>query len=95
MNPACCHPEEYIATLVAHPNDVQRKNVQQEGQYGTSATFKSGHFQSYTIALNHLDGVYYCDIRPSMRTEPVLKEHIQTIDYFFCSDLWTLIESMP
>lgn len=50
-------------------------------------------FTGFTIKLNPLDGLYYCDIRPNMTTDPILKEHIQTIDYFFCSDLWKLIEN--
>jgi len=73
-------------------NDVQRKQTRQENQYGISATFLPGHFKGYTVKLNPLDGVYYCDIRPNMRTEPILKDHIQTIDYFFCTDLWNLLE---
>ena len=35
-----------------------------------SATFLPGHFKGYTIKLNPLDGVYYCDIRPNMQTDP-------------------------
>jgi hypothetical protein len=72
-------------------NDVQRRQTNQENQYGISATFLPGHFKGYTVKLNPLDGVYYCDIRPNMRTEPILRDHIQTIDYFFCTDLWNLI----
>lgn len=72
-------------------NDVQRKKTKHENQYGISATFLPGHFKAFTVKLNPLDGVYYCDIRPNMRTEPILKDHIQTIDYFFCSDLWQLV----
>ncbi|MCA0457056.1 MAG: hypothetical protein LCI00_24005 [Chloroflexi bacterium] len=71
-------------------NDVQRKQTRQENHYGVSTTFLPGHFKGYTVKLNPLDGVYYCDIRPNMRTEPILKDHIQTIDYFFCTDLWDL-----
>lgn len=72
-------------------NDVQRKNAYQENEYGISATFLPGRFKGFTIKLNPLDGVYYCDIRPNMQTDPLLNQHIQTIDYFFCSDLWTLV----
>ncbi len=72
-------------------NDVQRKQTKQENQYAVSSTFLPGHFKGYTVKLNPLDGVYYCDIRPTMRTEPILRDHIQTIDYFFCTDLWNLI----
>lgn len=41
-------------------NDVQRKG--QEGKYGISAIFLPDHFNGYTVKLNPLDGVYYCDI---------------------------------
>lgn len=74
-------------------NDVQRKQTRREGSYGISSTFLPGHFKGFAVKLNPLDGVYYCDIRPNMRTEPILRDHIQTIDYFFCTDLWRLIEN--
>ena len=73
-------------------NDVQRKRTRRENQYGISATFLPGRFKGYTVKLNALDGVYYCDIRPNMQTEPILRDHIWTIDKFFCTDLWNLIE---
>lgn len=72
-------------------NDVQRKKTKRENQYGVSATFLPGHFKAYTIRLNPLDGVYYCDIRPNMITDSLLSQHIQTIDCFFCHDLWYLL----
>lgn len=72
-------------------NDVQRKKTQQLNKYGINSTFLSGHFKAYTIRLNPLDGVYYCDIRPNMVTDSLLSEHIQTIDYFFYNDLWRLL----
>lgn len=74
-------------------NDVQRKKTAKQDRYGVSATFLPGHFKGFTVKLNPLDGVYYCDIRPNMRTEPILKDHIRTIDHFFCSDLWDLIQN--
>jgi len=77
-------------TIFLH--DVQRKQTRRESEYGISATFLPGHFKGFTIKLNPLDGVYYCDPRPSMKTEPILREHIQTIDHFFCTDLWNLVE---
>ena len=43
-------------------NDVQRKG--KAPKFGISSTFLPGHFKGYTIKLNPLDGVYYCDIRP-------------------------------
>lgn len=72
-------------------NDVQRKNTRREDEYGISGTFLPGHFKGYTVKLNALDGVYYCDIRPSMTTDPFLKRHIKTIDHLFCDDLSKLI----
>ena len=71
-------------------NDVQRKG--QEGKYGISATFLPGHFKGYTVKLNPLDGVYYCDIRPNMIAEPILKDHIKTFDHFVFSDMWSFVD---
>lgn len=71
-------------------NDVQRKG--QEGKYGISATFLPGHFKGYTVKLNPLDGVYYCDIRPNMISEPILKYHIKTFDHFLFSDMWDFVK---
>jgi hypothetical protein len=72
-------------------NDVQRKNTADPRQYGVNATFLPGHFKGYTVKLNPLDGVYYCDIRPNMRTEPILRDHIRTFDHFLFDDLWPLL----
>jgi hypothetical protein len=43
------------------------------------------------VKLNPLDGVYYCDIRPNMLTEPILKDHIKTFDHFLFGDVWELM----
>ena len=56
-------------------NDVQRKKAKKENEYGVSATFLPGHFKAYTVKLNPLDGVYYCDIRPNMLTDSLLSHH--------------------
>ncbi len=72
-------------------NDVQRKKTKRENEYGVSATFLPGHFKAYTVKLNPLDGVYYCDIRPNMIEDTLLSRHIKTIDHFFYSDLWELL----
>ena len=72
-------------------NDVQRKNTRTPGRYGINSTFLPGHFKGYTIKLNPLDGVYYCDIRPNMETDSLLKEHIRTVDCFFCGDVWEFV----
>lgn len=70
-------------------NDVQRKGV--HPIYGISSTFLPGHFKGYTVKLNALDGVYYCDIRPSMRTEPIIRDHIKTIDNLLFTDIWNFL----
>lgn len=72
-------------------NDVQRKKTKRENEYGVSATFLPGHFKAYTVKLNPLDGVFYCDIRPNMVEDALLSRHIKTIDHFFYSDLWELL----
>lgn len=72
-------------------NDVQRKKTKRENEYGVNATFLPGHFKAYTVKLNPLDGVYYCDIRPNMQEDALLSQHIKTIDHFFYSDLWALL----
>lgn len=72
-------------------NDVQRKKTKRENEYGVSATFLPGHFKAYTVKLNPLDGVYYCDIRPNMQEDALLAQHIKTIDHFFYADLWELL----
>jgi len=73
-------------------NDVQRKNGKKEKEYGINSTFLPGHFCGYTIKLNPLDGVYYCDIRPNMLTENILKDHIRTLDHLLCKDIWKFIK---
>lgn len=72
-------------------NDVQRKNTKRENEYGISATFLPGHFKGYTVKLNPLDGVYYCDIRPNMKTESILKDHIKTFDNLLIDDIWKFL----
>ena len=69
-------------------NDVQRKKTSKLNQYGINATFLPGHFKGYTVKLNPLDGVYYCDIRPNMRTDTILKAHIKTFDNLLIEDIW-------
>jgi hypothetical protein len=71
-------------------NDVQRKG--NEGKYSINGTFLTGHFKGYTVKLNPLDGVYYCDIRPNMLTEKILKDHIKTFDHFVFTDVWEFLQ---
>lgn len=70
-------------------HDVQRAG--KEPDYKVGQTFLTGHFKAYTIGLNALDGVYYCDLRPIMRTDALLKEHIKSLDYLLCEDIWDYI----
>jgi len=69
-------------------------NVQRAGKepnYKIGQTFLTGHFKAYTIGLNPLDGVYYCDLRPVMKTDILLKKHIKTLDHLLCEDIWDFI----
>ena len=67
-------------------NDIQRAG--KEPNFGVNSTFLTGHFKGFTIKLNPLDGVYYCDMRPNMKTDFILKEHIKTLDCLFIEDIW-------
>lgn len=70
-------------------HDVQRAG--KEPNYKIGQTFLTGHFKAYTIGLNPLDGVYYCDLRPIMKIDTILKEHIKSLDYLLCEDIWNYI----
>ena len=67
-------------------NDVQRKG--KEPNFGINTTFLTGHFKGYTVKLNPLDGVYYCDIRPVMKNDELIKKTIRTIDCLLVEDIW-------
>jgi hypothetical protein len=67
-------------------NDVQRKG--KENNYGINATFLAGRFKGYTVKLNPLNGVYYCDIRPNMLTDTLLKDSIRSFDCLLVEDIW-------
>lgn len=72
-------------------NDVQRKKSRDERRgFGVSQTFLPGHFKAYTLAMTPMDGVYYCDLRPVMRTDPFLKKEIKRLDELICVDIWRL-----
>ena len=71
-------------------HDVQRKG--KEPNFLTSKTFLPGHFKGYTVKLNPLDGVYYCDLLPEMKTDPLLSTQINAIDRFFIEDLTRFIK---
>jgi len=67
-------------------NDIQRAGS--EPNYRVSTTFLPGHFKVYTITLNPLDGVYFCDIQTNMQNDEMLREHIRTLDCLFIEDIW-------
>lgn len=71
-------------------NDVQRKG--REPRFSVNTTFLTGHFKGYTIKLNPLDGVYYCDLRPNMLNDNILKSQISSLDKLFTEDIWKFIE---
>ncbi len=89
----CKLTETSLPHIAIFLNDVQRKSAKREGEYGVNSTFLSGHFKAFTVKLNPLDGVYYCDIRPNMQNDRLLNSHIRTIDHFFCTDMWAFVES--
>lgn len=70
-------------------HDVQRAG--NEPNYKVGQTFLTGHFKAYTIGLNPLDGVYYCDLRPVMKNDRILKEYIKSLDHLLCEDVWSFI----
>ena len=88
--------EKNVPHVAIFLNDVQRKGKTPR-EYSINSTFLSGHFKAFTVKLNPLDGVYYCDIRPNMTTEPILKDHIKTFDHFLFTDFWELCsrEAIP
>jgi len=71
-------------------HDVQRKG--KEPKFGVNTTFLTGHFKGYTVKLNPLDGVYYCDLRPIMASDKILKENIRTLDYLLIEDIWKYLK---
>ena len=71
-------------------HDAQRAG--QEPHFKIGQTFLTGHFKAYTIGLSPLDGVYYCDLRPVMRSDPLLKRHIRSLYCLLCEDIWRLTE---
>jgi hypothetical protein len=73
-------------------NDVQKRKTKRTNEYKIDSTFLPGHFKGYTIKFNPLNGVYYCDIRPNMRVEPILKDHIYTFDKLLIEDIWSFWE---
>ena len=77
----------YIAVFL---NDVQRAKSKNFGKQRINSTFLSGHFKAYTLKLTPLDGVFYCDLRPNMKTDPFLSRHIHGIDKLYFDELSVL-----
>ena len=82
---------ETIPQIAIFLNDVQR-GKKSDQSYKVSSTFLPGHFKAYTIKVNPLDGVYYCDLRPNMKTDPLLSSTISQIDNFFCEEIWSFLD---
>ena len=78
-----------IPVIAIFLHDVQRAK-RGNSIFGVAATFKRNHFLGYTVALNRLDGVYYVDPRPEMKSDERLSEHIRDFQHFLTKDLWTL-----
>lgn len=81
-------------------NDVQRGKATRgtatrPPSYKVASTFLSGKFKAYTIRLNPLDGVYYCDLRPNMTADPLLAPQIKSVDELFYGDLQRLLITAP
>lgn len=74
----------YIAVFL---NDVQRAKSKTFGKQKVNSTFLSGHFKAYTLKLTPMDGVFYCDLRPNMKTDPFLSERIYGIDRLFYDEV--------
>jgi hypothetical protein len=68
-------------------HDVQRKGSSLD-RLGINPTFLPGHFKAFTVKLTPLDGVYYCDLRPNMKTDELLCNHIHLLDQLVCEDIW-------
>lgn len=82
-----------IPVVAVFLHDVQRAAAGRgtgASIFGINSTFKTGHFLGYTAALNKLDGVYYVDPRPEMKTNPKLSALIEDFQHFLVRDLWTL-----
>lgn len=78
-----------IPVIAVFLHDVQRA-VRGNNIFGINSTFKRNHFLGYTVALNKLDGVYYIDPRPEMRTDKLLREQIYGFQKLLFEDLWSL-----
>ena len=67
--------------------EVQRAKSKTFGKQKVNSTFLAGHFKAYTLKLTSMDGVFYCDLRPNMKTDPFLAERIYGIDRLFYDEV--------
>ena len=88
----CKLTDTNIPHIAIFLNDVQRKKSVRENTHSVAGTFLQNRFRAFSLRLNSLDGIYYCDIRPNMVTDPFLSQTIKTIDHFFFTDLWELLD---
>jgi len=82
-----------IPVVAIFLHDVQRaKSSRKYGNsiFGVNSTFKTNHFLGYTVALNRLDGVYYVDPRPIMKSDERLLQEIGDFQTFIVSDIWRI-----
>lgn len=79
------------AQIAIFLHDVQRARTKKENIYKISQTFLTGHFKAYTLKLNPLDGVYYMDMRPIFKTDPILKEQIKQFHLLLTEDIWQYV----
>lgn len=84
----CKLTETSVPHIAVFLHDVQRTKTKKENEFGVGATFLPGRFKGYTVRLNPLDGVYYLDLRPNMRTDSILREQIRDFHELVCSDIW-------
>ena len=86
--------DEAVPHIAIFLNDVQR-GKKTDRSYRVASTFLPGHFKAFSIKLNPLDGVYYCDLRTSMSTDKMLSGAISRVDQLLCDELWRLIDRDP
>lgn len=82
--------EQNIPHFAVFLNDVQRTG--REPKYQINTTFLTGRFKGYTVKLNPLDGVYYCDLRPVMKEDPLLNQNIHELSKLLTHDIWQFLE---
>ena len=82
-----------IPVIAIFLHDVQRaRSSRRHGNsiFGVNSTFKTNHFLGYTVALNRLDGVYYVDPRPIMKSDERLLQEISDFQTFIVRDIWRI-----